>query len=93
MTVVGKILFITGTDTDVGKTMLSLLVMHALAGFCAGLQDARVGVDFAHIVRGLGRIEVQHAKQIAFGDDRGAADSEHERVLQGLVLALGGAQQ
>jgi len=32
MTVVGKILFITGTDTDVGKTMLSLLVMHALAG-------------------------------------------------------------
>ena len=28
----GKILFITGTDTDVGKTVVSLLVMHALAG-------------------------------------------------------------
>ena len=27
-----KILFITGTDTDVGKTVVSLLVMHALAG-------------------------------------------------------------
>lgn len=27
-----KILFITGTDTDVGKTVVSLLIMHALAG-------------------------------------------------------------
>ncbi len=27
-----KILFITGTDTDMGKTVVSLLVMHALAG-------------------------------------------------------------
>jgi dethiobiotin synthetase len=27
-----KILFVTGTDTDVGKTVVSLLVMHALAG-------------------------------------------------------------
>ena len=28
----GRIIFITGTDTDVGKTVVSLLVMHALAG-------------------------------------------------------------
>jgi dethiobiotin synthetase len=28
----GKIIFITGTDTDVGKTVVSLLVMRALAG-------------------------------------------------------------
>jgi dethiobiotin synthetase len=28
----GRILFITGTDTDVGKTVVSLLVMHLLAG-------------------------------------------------------------
>lgn len=27
-----KILFVTGTDTAVGKTMVSLLVMRALAG-------------------------------------------------------------
>ena len=27
-----NIIFITGTDTDAGKTMLSLLVMHALHG-------------------------------------------------------------
>lgn len=27
-----QLIFITGTDTDVGKTMLSLLVMHALHG-------------------------------------------------------------
>lgn len=32
MTRPGKVLFITGTDTDVGKTVLSLLVMRALAG-------------------------------------------------------------
>jgi dethiobiotin synthetase len=28
----GRIIFITGTDTDVGKTVVSLLVMRALAG-------------------------------------------------------------
>lgn len=28
----GKILFVTGTDTDVGKTVLSLLIMRLLAG-------------------------------------------------------------
>jgi dethiobiotin synthetase len=32
MTRPGKVIFITGTDTDVGKTVLSLLVMRALAG-------------------------------------------------------------
>lgn len=28
----GNIIFVTGTDTDVGKTVVSLLVMHVLAG-------------------------------------------------------------
>lgn len=28
----GRVLFVTGTDTDVGKTVLSLLLMRALAG-------------------------------------------------------------
>lgn len=28
----GSVIFITGTDTDVGKTMVSLLAMHVLAG-------------------------------------------------------------
>jgi dethiobiotin synthetase len=32
MTRPGKVIFITGTDTDVGKTVLSLLVMRALSG-------------------------------------------------------------
>lgn len=32
MTRPGNVIFITGTDTDVGKTVLSLLVMRALAG-------------------------------------------------------------
>lgn len=32
MTRPGKVLFITGTDTDIGKTVLSLLVMRALSG-------------------------------------------------------------
>lgn len=31
MTPAGQILFITGTDTDAGKTVLSLLALHALA--------------------------------------------------------------
>ena len=32
MSAAGRIIFVTGTDTDVGKTVLSLLLMRALAG-------------------------------------------------------------
>ena len=56
-----KILFITGTDTDVGKTMLSLLVMRLLAGRDAvylkpvqtGCHDARIDSDAAFVHRHL----------------------------------------
>lgn len=56
-----KILFITGTDTDVGKTVLSLLVMRLLAGQNAvylkpvqtGCVDAQTDSDAAFVHRHL----------------------------------------
>jgi dethiobiotin synthetase len=57
----GTILFITGTDTDVGKTVLSLLLMRLLAGTDAiylkpvqtGCLDAEHGSDAAFVHRHL----------------------------------------
>ena len=56
-----KILFVTGTDTDVGKTVLSLLVMRLLAGQDAvylkpvqtGCRDAQADSDAAFVHRHL----------------------------------------
>ena len=53
----GRIIFVTGTDTDVGKTVLSLLLMHALSGCDAvylkpvqtGCADPGFGSDPAFI--------------------------------------------
>ena len=57
----GKILFVTGTDTDVGKTVLSLLLMRLLAGRDAvylkpvqtGCRDAEHNSDAAFVHRHL----------------------------------------
>jgi dethiobiotin synthetase len=56
-----KILFITGTDTDVGKTVLSLIVMRLLSGQDAvylkpvqtGCRDAKIDSDAAFVHRHL----------------------------------------
>ena len=57
MSSAGRIIFVTGTDTDVGKTVLSLLLMHALSGCDAvylkpvqtGCADPGFGSDPAFI--------------------------------------------
>ena len=94
-------LFITGTDTGVGKTLVACALLHAFAALgkrvigmkpVAAAAQPEYAVDFAEVVRVFGELGLQ-LERTGFMDGYDGDEAEHEEPGDRPHAAWLGGQQ